>query len=235
VLVDESSSSQSSQEEEEEEESEIMEEEEYGLEEEEMRKNEKTPSTLAEYLKWKEEAKNHGILYVSSFLPPLVQISEVRNFFEQYGKVVRLYFNVKKRRKTRVIQFGDGWVEMEDKELAETIALNLVGKPMIFGKKQFWERLWEMRYLEGYTWYDLDIDDTGEKMRRLFERKTRMQHEKKKAEIYVERVMRERAKKRAGKWVKMHSLFLFFLFSFCLEGWEEEVETTTHARAREER
>lgn len=80
-----------------------------------------------------QELSNRGVIYVSR-VPPFMKPNKMRNIFEEYGEVTRLYLaeesaEVKKKRKDAggngSKQFHEGWVEYADKKIAKQVKSHL--------------------------------------------------------------------------------------------------------------
>lgn len=125
--------------------------------------------------KYAAALKKRGVIYLSK-VPPFMKPNKLRNLFEPYGEVTRLYLaeedvSVRKKRQKNggngSKQFSEGWIEFADKKIARNVAESLNGTN-IAGKKgdYYHDDMWNLKYLSGFKW-----DYLTEKF--AYERRTR--------------------------------------------------------------
>lgn len=99
-----------------------------------------------------------GLIYMS-FLPPGMTPKFVRDVFEKYGEVGRIYMqpDVHQKRKGKAKydrgSFTEGWIEMGDKRLARRLAMTFNNTLITDGKKnKFQNYMWNVKYLPTFRW-----------------------------------------------------------------------------------
>lgn len=112
-------------------------------------------------IEYAQTVQKRGVIYISR-IPPFMKPNKVRNCFEAYGEVTRLYLaeedsTKRKRRKLRggngSKQFTEGWVEFADKAIAKNVAASLNLQPIGTKKGDYYhDDLWNLKYLRGFKW-----------------------------------------------------------------------------------
>ncbi|CAK8691343.1 activator of basal transcription 1-like [Clavelina lepadiformis] len=101
-----------------------------------------------------------GVIYIS-FLPPRMTPLHLRQIFEKYGEVGRIFLQPDERKVTKKKgrpkynkgSFTEGWIEMGDKKVAKKIALTFHNTLMEDGKKsKFSDYTWNLKYLHRFRW-----------------------------------------------------------------------------------
>uniref|UniRef100_H2YMQ4 Activator of basal transcription 1 n=1 Tax=Ciona savignyi TaxID=51511 RepID=H2YMQ4_CIOSA len=105
-----------------------------------------------------------GVIYIS-FLPPRMTPLHLRQIFEKYGEVGRIFLQPedpkptkKKRLKPKYNQgtFTEGWLEFGDKTIAKRLALTMNNTLISDGKKsKFKDFTWSIKYLHRFSWRHL--------------------------------------------------------------------------------
>ena len=87
-----------------------------------------------------------GIIFLS-YIPPGMNVKMIKEYFEEFGEVNNIYFELdktitKKGKKPRK-SYLEGWVEFKKKKVAKQVAELLNGKP-VGGKKRnvFYDSIW---------------------------------------------------------------------------------------------
>jgi ESF2/ABP1 family protein len=98
------------------------------------------------------DEKRSGVIYLQT-IPPLFTVRRIRETFEQFGDIGRIYLQAEKRRLKdgkKLKKFSEGWVEFADKKLAKRVAASLNNTP-VGGRRRSLAResLWSMKYLNG--------------------------------------------------------------------------------------
>ncbi|XP_065363755.1 uncharacterized protein LOC135957026 [Calliphora vicina] len=112
-----------------------------------------------------KKKRKKGIIYVSN-IPKHMNVTRIREFLGEYGKIGRVYLQPeklpggpdkkKKKRKPFARHFTEGWVEFESKRVAKQIVPLLNNKQISSRKKsQFFDYLWSMKYLPRFKWCHL--------------------------------------------------------------------------------
>ena len=112
-------------------------------------------------IQYAESAKKKGVIYLSR-IPPFMKPNKVRNHFEMYGEVTKLFLSEEESSK-RVIrkskggngskQFTEGWVEFDDKQIAKSVAESLNGKAIGSKKGDYYhDDVWNIKYLKNFKW-----------------------------------------------------------------------------------
>lgn len=106
--------------------------------------------------------KKPGIVYLSS-IPPGFNVSQTTQFFNNYGKVGRVFLqpdtkgkNSGKSGPKTGLTFTEGWIEFISKRVAQDVAQNLNTTP-VGGKKRSkaHDVLWNIKYLPRFKWSHL--------------------------------------------------------------------------------
>jgi len=125
--------------------------------------------------KYAAALKKRGVIYLSK-VPPFMNPNKMRNLFEPYGEVTRLYLaeedsTVRKKRQKNggngSKQFSEGWIEFADKKIARNVAESLNSTNIASKKGDYYhDDMWNLKYLSGFKW-----DYLTEKF--AYERRTR--------------------------------------------------------------
>eukprot|EP01025_Chloroclados_australasicus_P013527 TRINITY_DN16365_c0_g1_i1.p1 TRINITY_DN16365_c0_g1~~TRINITY_DN16365_c0_g1_i1.p1 ORF type:complete len:235 (-),score=36.06 TRINITY_DN16365_c0_g1_i1:115-819(-) len=115
------------------------------------------------FAKFKSKVDRSGILYMSR-VPPHLKPLRLRHMLEGYAKLGRIYMAPKEKLPTSKAavsrgtkktgtEFGEAWIEFEDKKLAKAVAEMLNGQPM-GGKhrSRYRDDLWTLKYLPKFKW-----------------------------------------------------------------------------------
>lgn len=111
--------------------------------------------------------KKRGIIYISN-IPKHLNVTFIREFLGQYGKIGRVYLqpekesyedkqkSKKKKRKRFTRHFTEGWVEFESKRVAKHVATELNTKSISEKKgSRFYDTFWSLKYLPRFKWTHL--------------------------------------------------------------------------------
>lgn len=100
-----------------------------------------------------------------SSIPPYMNPQKVKYELEKYGKITRMhileedaseYKNRLKLRGNKHKKYKEGWIEMEDKEIAKRMCQALNGEKIGGKKRSFYhDDLWMLKYLKGFKWTNL--------------------------------------------------------------------------------
>jgi ESF2/ABP1 family protein len=108
-----------------------------------------------------EILSKRGVIYIAR-IPPFMKPNKMRNIFEEFGEVTRLFLaeediEMKKKRKesggNSSKQFHEGWIEYADKKTARQVAESL-NNTSIGGKKSsyYHDDIWNVKYLKGFKY-----------------------------------------------------------------------------------
>lgn len=165
-----------------------------------------------------KKTKKPGVVYLSR-IPPTMTPHEVRQYLEPFGRLGRVYLapdektvksgklaskNPRDRRKAR---FVEGWVEFLKKKDAKTAALALNGL-QLGGKKsnRFYDDIWNIKYLEGFEWSNLNEQAHYERAVRQERLRTHLSQTRRMNQSYIrqaeramemEKIAETRAKRQA--------------------------------------
>lgn len=99
-----------------------------------------------------------GVIYIS-FLPENMTPLHLRQIFEKYGEVGRIFLQPEEFQPRKVKprynkgSFSEGWIEMTDKRLAKRLAITLNNTLIVDGKKSKWkDHTWSVKYLHRFRW-----------------------------------------------------------------------------------
>ncbi|XP_011503818.1 PREDICTED: pre-rRNA-processing protein esf2-like [Ceratosolen solmsi marchali] len=108
--------------------------------------------------------KKRGIIYLAT-IPKYMNVIKIREIFSAYGEIGRVYLqlanklegkNAKKKLKTPVKHFTEGWVEFEKKKVAKFVASTLNNCQISCQKKsKFYDVIWNIKYLPRFKWTHL--------------------------------------------------------------------------------
>ena len=101
--------------------------------------------------------KEKGCVCKLTNIPPGMNVTDVRNYFSNYG-LEKLYLHSDSKRtskkKTRNYQYG--YIEFKNPESAENVSLLFNGKLIAGGKgSRFHDRTWTIKYEPDLKWSDL--------------------------------------------------------------------------------
>lgn len=101
-----------------------------------------------------------GIVYLST-IPPNMNVSSIREYFNRFGKIGRMYLQAaensgqegKKKKNKKSLHFTEGWIEFKSKRKAKQVHLFLNNQP-VGGKKlnPNYDMLWNIKYLPRFKW-----------------------------------------------------------------------------------
>ncbi|KAF5277742.1 hypothetical protein FQR65_LT03722 [Abscondita terminalis] len=143
----------------------------------------------------RKKRPKRGIIYLST-IPPYMNVSRIREVFEEYGTVGRIYLQLedkeakpdKKTSKKRNIpnKFTEGWVEFERKSIAKKVATLLNNSQVSNRKKskQF-DNIWNIKYLSNFKWTHLHERLAYEKAARRQKLRAEIQLAKKKTNYFT--------------------------------------------------
>jgi len=99
-----------------------------------------------------------GVIFIS-FLPENMTPLHLKQIFEKYGEVGRIFLQPEEFQARKVKprynkgSFSEGWIEMIDKRLAKRLALTLNNTLITDGKKSKWkDHTWSVKYLHRFRW-----------------------------------------------------------------------------------
>lgn len=150
------------------------------------------------------EPTTPGVVYLSR-IPPSMTPHELRGYLEPFGKLGKIFLTPddrtmktgkhasKDHRERRKARFTEGWVEFLKKKNAKTAALALNGSIM-GGKKsnRFHDDMWNIKYLKGFQWSNLNEQVTYEKAIRQQKLRTEISQARKVNNQFIKQT--ERAK-----------------------------------------
>jgi len=126
-------------------------------EEDEFSENDKQTSSskVVSISKPNKKAKT-GVVYLSS-IPEGLDATIIRNMFQCYGEVRRIYLEPFRSRKGKRKFYVEGWVEFAKKRVAKEVA-NTLNSQAVGGKrknKTYHDSIWNIKYL--HRWEVCDI------------------------------------------------------------------------------
>jgi len=128
-----------------------------------------------------------GVLYLSS-VPDYMTVVKLRNTFDDFGEVGRTFFQPKDTSFThkKGLLFSEGWVEFKKKKTAKNVAKILNNTQVGGKKKQPWYNcIWNIKYLKGFTWTDVNRDRELKKATYDSRIRTEIRQAKKQADYYT--------------------------------------------------
>lgn len=153
---------------------------------------------------YSEGLAKRGVIYIAR-IPPFMKPNKMRNIFEEYGEVTRLYLaeedaELKRRRKdaggNASKQFNEGWIEYADKKMAKQVADSLNNTPMGGKKSSFYhDDIWNLKYLKGFKWEHLTEKIAYERRIRENKLKAALQQTKKVNAEFMELVDKAKTEK----------------------------------------
>ncbi|XP_013402130.1 activator of basal transcription 1 [Lingula anatina] len=155
--------------------------------------------------KLEKKEREAGIIYFSR-IPPYMSVKKVRQIFEQFGEIGRIFLQPDQRtpkgKKARL--FTEGWLEFADKRIAKRVALSL-NNTQIGGKRRsrWHDEIWNIKYLPKFKWVHLNERLAYEKEVHKQRMRTEIAQVKKEANFYVQNVEKGDKFKRLEKAQKM--------------------------------
>lgn len=162
------------------------------------------PLLLENEITPKMEEKRFGVVYISR-IPPSMMPHELRQYLEPFGKLGRVYLapdektvkggkmSSKDPRDRRKARYTEGWVEFLRRKDAKTAALALNGST-VGGKKsnRFHDDIWNVKYLKGFEWNNLNEQVTYERAVRQQKLRTEISQTRKANNQYIKQSERAR-------------------------------------------
>lgn len=155
--------------------------------------------------------KSPGIVYLST-IPYFMTVKSIRQYFEKYGKIDRIFLQSETRRNSagkKERRYTEGWVEFKDKKLAKRIAATL-NNTMVGGKRRSksYECLWNIKYLSGFKWVHLSEQLAYEKATHQQKLRAEISRAKREANYFAEQIdkgenlkkLEEKVLKKGGLW-----------------------------------
>nr|XP_039251390.1 activator of basal transcription 1-like [Styela clava]XP_039267644.1 activator of basal transcription 1-like [Styela clava] len=156
-----------------------------------------TVSTDQEDLSDETKMTIPGVMYIST-IPPGITPIHLKQVFERYGEVGRIFLQPdekgKKRGKRKRTTFtrgrySEGWVEMADKKLAKRIALTLNNTPVMEWKKsKCVDYIWNVKYLHRFRWTHLNERLSYERAVRQQKMRTEFAQARRETEAFIANV-----------------------------------------------
>nr|CAH7763154.1 unnamed protein product [Callosobruchus chinensis] len=139
----------------------------------------------------KKKPPKRGIIYLSA-IPPFMNVTKIREYFSAFGKVGRVYLQLKEnnkdkpsKRRMATKKFTEGWVEFERKSVAKTVARMLNNMQVDNRKKsKQYDQLWSFKYLSNFKWTHLHERLAYEKAARRQKIRVEVQLAKKKSDFF---------------------------------------------------
>nr|CAI5853606.1 unnamed protein product [Callosobruchus analis] len=154
----------------------------------------------------KKKPPKRGIIYLS-VIPPYMNVTKIREYFSEFGKVGRVYLqlmekNKDKPSKRRMVakKFTEGWVEFERKSVAKRVArlLNNVQVDSRKKSKQY-DCIWNIKYLSNFKWTHLHERLAYEKAARRQKIRVEVQLAKKKSDFFNANLDKKKQKQCVNK------------------------------------
>lgn len=147
----------------------------------------------------KKPTKKSGIVYIGN-LPPGMKPYFLKSLLMNHGTIKRQYLEPEDdaKRKRRIaaggsggLRYTEGWVEFETKREAKDIALQLNGTRIGRRKgSRFYDDLWMIRYLKGFTWQMLVEKSVIQRKEREQRLRLELSKAKKEDEAFLQSVAR---------------------------------------------
>ncbi|KAK4880311.1 hypothetical protein RN001_008457 [Aquatica leii] len=134
-----------------------------------------------------------GIIYLST-IPPYMNVSRIRELFDEYGTVGRIYLQLgdkesktdKTKKRHIAKRFVEGWVEFERKSIAKKVAALLNNQQVSNRKKsKQYDYTWNIKYLSNFKWTHLHERLAYEKAARRQKLRAEIQLAKKKTNFFT--------------------------------------------------
>ena len=191
-------------------------EEEGDVEEETKGKRKKKRKVLTEdeLSRWNKKQDRRGVIYISR-IPMGMNLTKLRQVLSTYGELDRIYLTPiadpkQKRKASNRKRYQDGWVEFKDKRVAKRTAGMLNTRPIGGSRKtQYYDELWNMKYLSGFKWTHLTEKIAYDNAVREQKLRAEISQMKKENTAYVTRAEKsftkrqiEKRKEKSGKKLK---------------------------------
>lgn len=163
-----------------------------------------------------------GIIYLST-IPPFMNVTQITEFFSDFGKVGRVYLQLadtgnfflnlffrttiickilepkpgEKTKKRKIAKkFTEGWVEFQRKSVAKKVA-TLLNNTQISNRKKskHYDVMWNMKYLSNFKWTHLHERLAYEKAARRQKLRTEIELAKKKTNFFTVNLDKGKKKK----------------------------------------
>jgi ESF2/ABP1 family protein len=140
-----------------------------------------------------------GVVYISR-IPPGINPGGIKSLLMEHAPIVRIYLQPdddsmkRKRNQQNGIQyFVEGWVEFESKKDAKRVA-NLLNGTRMGPKKgrRFYDDLWSLKYLSGFTWAHLTEKSIRERKQREQLLRLEFAQAKKDDELYLQQLKKNK-------------------------------------------
>jgi len=137
-----------------------------------------------------------GVIYLS-YIPPGMDVKKVRDIFERFGQIGRVYLEPTRAKQRNGHQYVEGWIEFNKKRVAKLVAKTLNGTP-VGGKRRtlFHDSIWNIKYLHRFKWHNLTEQQNYEKALRDERLRFEVSRVKKEAQFYEEQVDELKRRKR---------------------------------------
>ena len=146
-----------------------------------------------------------GVIYLAS-LPPGIKPKFIKSLLSAYGTVTRTYLQPEspEKRKRRVqaggsksIRYVEGWAEFETRKGARHAAAVMNGN-RIGAKKisRFYDDLWSVRYLSGFSWQMLTEKSRIEHRERMLKLQLELAKAKKEDESFLDSLAKSKRLKK---------------------------------------
>ena len=154
--------------------------------------------------KFKADKDRTGVIYLAR-VPPGMAPQNIRQHFQTFGPLNRVYLTPSPHNSSRRPLFIDGWIEFLHKSHAKTAVVALNNRP-IGGKKlgRFHDDLWCCKYLKGFKWSDLTEKLSYANAVREEKIKNERSQARREAQFYIKqsekaRILTKRAQKKSEK------------------------------------
>jgi ESF2/ABP1 family protein len=145
--------------------------------------------------------KKPGILYISR-IPPGMNPGGIKSLLMEHAPVSRIFLqpeddSIRRRRKGNggngMERYVEGWAEFESKKDAKRIAGLLDGSRMGPKKgRRFYDDLWSLKYLSGFTWAHLTEKASRERKQREQMLRLEFAQAKKSDELYLQQLKKNK-------------------------------------------
>jgi len=141
-----------------------------------------------------EKKRKPGIIYLSS-VPEGMNVSDTTSFFEEFGRVGRVFLQPDSKMGMR--HFTEGWIEFLSKKVAKRVA-EQVNNTAVGGKRKHKAHytLWNIKYLPRFKWVHLSERLAYEKAVKQQRMRTEISQVKREAEQFKSSVRVQKKKKR---------------------------------------
>lgn len=146
-----------------------------------------------------------GVVYLAA-LPPGVKPKFIKSLLTPHGVVTRTYLQpeTEEKRKRRVsaggsksVRYVEGWAEFATKKVAKHAAAVMNGS-RIGSKKgsRFYDDLWSVKYLSGFTWQMLTEKAQIEHRERMYKLQLELAKAKKEDEAFLKNLAQSKRHKK---------------------------------------